>query len=283
VDPVPHRRHLGQLLHPGLLNTLKAAAASIVLAGAFGLVFGMGRLSQNPRSAGSHGGRRVLPVGPGAGDDVLRLLLLRFQQRGLPQDLNPLAAVVTGLTLYNGSVVAELLRSGVGSLPKGQTEAGCRSASPAGRPCASVLLPQAITAMLPALVSQLVVILKDTALGLPHHLPRAAQQVPADRVLQVQPGAGPHGHRADLHRHQLRPHLRWRPTSSGALANRGRATIPSGAAGPAPVDTEPIADALVDRRRRTVLQERYRAPGRAHEYESVSRSFFYAERSGTHR
>ena len=36
----------------------------------------------------------------------------------------PLAGVVTGLTLYNGAVVAELLRSGVGSLPKGQTEAG---------------------------------------------------------------------------------------------------------------------------------------------------------------
>ena len=80
-------------------------------------------------------------------------------------DLNSLAAVVTGLTLYNGSVVAELLRSGVGSLPRGQTEAGLSIGLTRGQTLRSVLLPQAVTAMLPALVGQLVVILKDTALG----------------------------------------------------------------------------------------------------------------------
>ena len=76
-------------------------------------------------------------------------------------DLNPRAGVVTGLTLYNGAVVAELLRSGVGSLPKGQTEAGLAIGLSRGQTLRSVLLPQAITAMLPALVSQLVVILKE--------------------------------------------------------------------------------------------------------------------------
>ena len=80
-------------------------------------------------------------------------------------ELNPLAAVVTALTLYNGSVVAELLRSGVGSLPKGQSEAGLSIGLTRGQTLRSITLPQAVTAMLPALVGQAVVVLKDTALG----------------------------------------------------------------------------------------------------------------------
>ena len=60
---------------------------------------------------------------------------------------------------------AELLRAGVGSLPRGQTEAGLSIGLTRGQTLRSVLLPQAVTAMLPALVGQLVVILKDTALG----------------------------------------------------------------------------------------------------------------------
>ena len=80
-------------------------------------------------------------------------------------DVNPLAAVVTGLTLYNGSVIAELVRSGVFGLPKGQAEAGLSIGLTQGQTLRSIQLPQALTAMLPALVGQLVVILKDTALG----------------------------------------------------------------------------------------------------------------------
>jgi glutamate transport system permease protein len=82
-----------------------------------------------------------------------------------PSDQLALAAVVTALTLYNGSVVAELLRSGVYSLPKGQNEAALAIGLSKAKTMRLVLLPQAITAMLPAIVGQLVVILKDTALG----------------------------------------------------------------------------------------------------------------------
>jgi glutamate transport system permease protein len=57
----------------------------------------------------------------------------------------------------------------VGSLPKGQTEAGLAIGLTRGQTLRAVLFPQAITAMLPALVGQLVVVLKDTALGLPRH------------------------------------------------------------------------------------------------------------------
>ena len=62
-------------------------------------------------------------------------------------------------------MIAELVRSGVHSLPKGQREAGWAIGLTPTRPCRRSCCPQAITAMLPSLVSQLVVILKDTALG----------------------------------------------------------------------------------------------------------------------
>jgi len=74
-------------------------------------------------------------------------------------------AVVIALILYNGSVIAELVRAGVGNLPKGQSEAGLAVGLTGGQVLRSIQLPQALIAMLPALVSQLVVVLKDTALG----------------------------------------------------------------------------------------------------------------------
>jgi len=79
--------------------------------------------------------------------------------------INPLMAVVTALTLYNGSVIAELVRSGVHSLPKGQSEAGLSIGLTASQTLRSIELPQALVAMLPALMGQLVVVIKDTALG----------------------------------------------------------------------------------------------------------------------
>jgi glutamate transport system permease protein len=76
-----------------------------------------------------------------------------------------LAGVVTGLTLYNGAVIAEIVRSGVASLPRGQSEAAAALGLSWGQTMRSILLPQAIASMLPVLISQLVVVLKDTAIG----------------------------------------------------------------------------------------------------------------------
>ncbi len=152
-------------LIPGLLNTLKAAAISIVLAGIFGVIFGMGRLSPNKAIRWVS----TIVVEFFRSVPVLVMMIAAFSlyafQVKMDPDYTPLAAVVTGLTLYNGSVVAELLRSGVGSLPKGQAEAGLSIGLTGGQTLRSIQLPQAVTAMLPALVSQLVVVLKDTAIG----------------------------------------------------------------------------------------------------------------------
>ena len=153
-------------LIPGLKGTFTAAGISIVLAVIFGLLFGMGRLS---------------PVGPvrwfcGVIVEFFRavpvLLMMVFAYFGyyatsdlVPNAQAPLAAVVTALTLYNGAVIAELVRSGVHGLPRGQAEAGLAVGLTPGQVLRSIQLPQALTAMLPALVGQLVVVLKDSALG----------------------------------------------------------------------------------------------------------------------
>ncbi len=69
------------------------------------------------------------------------------------------------LVIYNGSVVAELVRSGVGNLPNGQREASLALGLTRTQSLIQIEVPQAIYAMLPAAVTQLVVVLKDTALG----------------------------------------------------------------------------------------------------------------------
>jgi glutamate transport system permease protein len=91
------------------------------------------------------------------------LLVMYFGVLAL--DLSPLVAVVLGLVVYNTAVVAEILRAGIAALPDGQREAGL---SLGLRPLSVLLriqLPQAVRIMLPALVSQIVVLLKDTSLG----------------------------------------------------------------------------------------------------------------------
>ena len=153
-------------LLPGIWETLKAAALSIVLAVVYGLVFGMGRLSEH----------RAIRWVSGVVVEFFRsvpvLLMMVFFFFGyfataswMPSEYSPLAGVVLALTLYNGSVIAELVRSGVGSLPKGQAEAGLSIGLTPAQTLRTIQLPQALRAMLPALIGQLVVVLKDTALG----------------------------------------------------------------------------------------------------------------------
>ena len=152
-------------LIPGLIGTLTAAAISVVLALTIGALLGVGRLSSAAWIRWPCGVIveffRSVPV--------LLMMLFAYALYGFynlfPSDRLALTAVVTGLTLYNGSVVAELVRSGVHSLPRGQNEAALAIGLTTSKTMWLVLLPQAITAMLPAIVGQLVVVLKDTALG----------------------------------------------------------------------------------------------------------------------
>jgi glutamate transport system permease protein len=73
--------------------------------------------------------------------------------------------LVIGLTIYNMVVIAEILRSGMQGLPTGQHEAASAIGLSSFQTTRTILLPQAFRIMLPALISQLVVVLKDTSLG----------------------------------------------------------------------------------------------------------------------
>lgn len=96
------------------------------------------------------------------------VIAIFFAARALPEwgvDLDALWFLVIGLTLYNSVIIAEIVRAGVNSLPKGQREAAESIGLRRGQVLSLVLLPQAFRAMLPALISQLVVVVKDTSLG----------------------------------------------------------------------------------------------------------------------
>lgn len=152
-------------LLPGLWGTLSAAAVSIVLALIIGTALGIGRLSDH------------LPVRLVCGliVEVFRaipvLILMFFVYYAfaayaiVPSSYLAFTAVVIGLTLYNGSVIAEILRAGIASLPRGQTEAAQALGMRKSQVMMAVLLPQATTVMLPALIAQMVIALKDSALG----------------------------------------------------------------------------------------------------------------------
>ncbi|QYX77147.1 amino acid ABC transporter permease [Streptomyces akebiae] len=152
-------------LLPGLADTLKAAGLAMVIALPLGALFGIARLSDHRWVRGVAGTVveffRAIPV----------LLLMLFanevyvRSTDISSEDRPLYAVVTGLVLYNASVLAEVVRAGILALPKGQTEAAQAIGLRKGQTMGTILLPQAVTVMLPAIVSQLVVIVKDTALG----------------------------------------------------------------------------------------------------------------------
>ncbi|ABK71959.1 amino acid ABC transporter permease [Mycolicibacterium smegmatis] len=150
---------------PGVQGTLTAAAVSIVLALALGLALGVGRLAPIRPI------RWVCTVIVEFFRAVPVLIMMIFAYffyaayDVFPSKHLALAGVITGLTLYNGSVIAEIVRAGVHSLPRGQSEAAASLGLSWWQTMRMIQLPQAITAMLPVLVSQLVVVLKDTAIG----------------------------------------------------------------------------------------------------------------------
>lgn len=150
---------------PGVEGTLTAAGVSIVLALVLGLLLGVGRMSH------------ALPVRWVCSViveffravPVLIMMIFAYFLYALygvfPGEHLALAGVITGLTLYNGAVIAEIVRAGVAALPRGQKEAASALGLTSGQTMRSVLLPQAITSMLPVLISQLVVVLKDSSIG----------------------------------------------------------------------------------------------------------------------
>lgn len=158
-------------LFGALFATIKAALLSIVLALVMGAVLAAGRLSDHrwlrwPALVIIEFFRAV---------PLLLLILFGLFTWGQPLAFigeaigasppDAFAALVVGLTLYNGSVLAEVFRAGINAVPRGQSEAAYALGMRKTAVMRMILAPQAIRMMLPAIVAQCVVALKDSALG----------------------------------------------------------------------------------------------------------------------
>ncbi|MFC0675517.1 amino acid ABC transporter permease [Brachybacterium hainanense] len=151
-------KHIWQAVFRGLGNTLIAAAISLPLALALAVVLVSLRASPFRAVrwliAAVIEVFRALPV----------VLVMLFGILVLP-GASPLVAVVFGLSIYNGAVFAEILRAGIAALPKGQTEAAASLGMGPFLTYRDIQLPQAVRMMLPSLIAQGVVLIKDSSLG----------------------------------------------------------------------------------------------------------------------
>ena len=143
----------------GLGVTVSMAAFAIVLAIGFGAVFATGRLSDHAfirwPSIAVVEFFRAVPV----------LLLMLYLNLSFTDTLGTYGSVVVALMFYNGSVLAEIFRAGILAVPRGQREAALSVGLRKGQVLRLIQAPQAVSTMLPAIISQCVVALKDTALG----------------------------------------------------------------------------------------------------------------------
>lgn len=151
--------NLVELLLEGLLATLQAAVLAIAGAVVFGVVFGVGKLSDHalirwPSWVVVEFFRAV---------PLLLLIIFIWTLQGNPTGV--ILPLVLGLILYNGSVLAEVFRAGINAVPNGQGEAALAIGMRKTQVMNIILLPQAVKIMLPAIISQCIVALKDTSLG----------------------------------------------------------------------------------------------------------------------
>ena len=161
-EPFVTPEYVEFILVDGLLKTLQMAFFSIILAVVFGLVFGVAKLSDHAVVRWP----AWLVVEFFRAVPVLLLMVFTFFLLAIGDGiLSSFWCVVISLTLYNGAVLAEVFRAGINAVPAGQAEAAYAIGMRKGQVMTTVLLPQAVKIMLPAIISQMVVALKDTSLG----------------------------------------------------------------------------------------------------------------------
>jgi His/Glu/Gln/Arg/opine family amino acid ABC transporter permease subunit len=155
-------------LFEGLRETIYLALVSLALSFVLGLLFALGRLSRRRwirwPSIFYIEALRALPV---------LLLIVYFGIKGSELfrpvfgadfELPRFWAGVLGLSMYTSAVLAEIIRAGIVSLPRGQTEASRALGLSHPQAMRHVILPQALRLMVPAMMAQLTTVIKDTSL-----------------------------------------------------------------------------------------------------------------------
>jgi glutamate transport system permease protein len=152
----------------GLRETVLMSLVSVALSFFFGLLFALGRIARRRwirwPSIAYIEGVRALPV---------LLLIVYFGIKGSSLfrpifgadfELPRFWAGVLGLSMYTSAVLAEIIRAGILSLPRGQTEASRALGLSYAATMRFVILPQALRVMVPAMMAQLTTVIKDTSL-----------------------------------------------------------------------------------------------------------------------
>jgi glutamate transport system permease protein len=146
----------------GMLNTIKAAALAMVLALVLGAGLALLRLSRTAPlrwlSAAFVEFFRGVPL-------ILLILFMFIGLRRQGVDISAYRALIVALAIYNGAVLGEVFRAGIRSLDRGQSEAAYAIGLGYWQAQLFVVIPQAARRMIPAIVSQMVTLLKDTSLG----------------------------------------------------------------------------------------------------------------------
>jgi glutamate transport system permease protein len=152
-----------KFLLEGLRNSVQAAVLAMALAVVIGAVMALARLART----------RVIRFPAALYVELFRALplylLIFYCAFGLPKsgvDISLFQALVLGLTLYNAAILGEVFRAGIQSLDRGQTEAAFALGMGYWQAMLLVVVPQALRRMIPAIISQLVTLFKDSSLGI---------------------------------------------------------------------------------------------------------------------
>ncbi|MBC9958073.1 amino acid ABC transporter permease [Yimella sp. cx-51] len=149
------------LMSKGLLITLQLTVISVVLALVLGMVIAALRMSSNKIANAI----AQAYLGVIRGTPLITQLFVIYYGLVSIVDVPAFWAAVAGLTAHNAAYMAEIFRSGVQSVPSGQTEAA-RSLGMSRRLAMSdIVAPQAFRSMLPALGNQFIIALKDTSVA----------------------------------------------------------------------------------------------------------------------
>lgn len=152
----------------GLLVTILVSVTAIILSFFIGGLLGVVRFAKIP----------FLSKIVGLVVDIIRnlplLLIIFFTYFALPQvgiKLSIFWAAVAALTIFESAMLSEIFRAGLNAVPKGQMEAGLSTGLSYTETMLSIVIPQAFKSMIPALVSQLISLIKDTSLAVIISLP----------------------------------------------------------------------------------------------------------------
>jgi glutamate transport system permease protein len=149
-------------LADGFLGTIKVA----VVAGAISLVLGV--LFMLGRTCGIKPVEVLFHVIIDFVRGVPSLLLIYFFYLALPQygiKMSAFWMIALPVALAASGVLAEVFRAGVNAVPKGQTEAALSIGLTPTKTMLRIVLPQALRIVVPSLISQLVVVVKDTTVA----------------------------------------------------------------------------------------------------------------------